>query len=217
MASTLSRLSEPSATCLMCSGRLSRPTQPGAPSGRSLNPNLVAITTCSRTGARASPTSSSFVNGPYASAVSAADVGVSQCPVRPEIAAADAGAGDGDERVGWLDEAGVGDVLDANVAGAEHDGSTHGDLPLVFGGLEVVDVSAHRGARYCSSLTFSIQSTLLPSSCSTMAMWVMAVSAVAPCQCFSPGGLQITSPGRISLIGPPQLCTRPQPAVTIRV
>ena len=65
------------ATCLMCSGRLSRPTQPGAPSGRSLNPNLVAITNCSRTGARASPTSSSFVNGPYASAVSAADVGVS--------------------------------------------------------------------------------------------------------------------------------------------
>ena len=29
-----------------------------------LNPNLVAITTCSRNGARASPTSSSFVNGP---------------------------------------------------------------------------------------------------------------------------------------------------------
>src|SRR5207249_11331296 len=112
----------------------------------------------------------------------AADVAVPQCPVRPEIAAADAGAGDGDERVGRLDEAGVGDVLDANVAGAEHDGSAHGDLPLV------VDVSAHRGAWYCSSLTFSIQSTLLPSSCSTMAKWVMAVSAVAPCQCFSPGG-----------------------------
>ena len=28
------------------------------------NPNLVAITTCSRNGARASPTSSSLVNGP---------------------------------------------------------------------------------------------------------------------------------------------------------
>ena len=31
-----------------------------------------------------------------------------------------------------------------------------------------------------------------------MAMCVMAVVAVAPCQCFSPGGNQITSPGRIS-------------------
>src|SRR5712692_11151146 len=44
----------------------------------------------------------------------------------------------------------------------------------------------------------------------------MAVVGVAPCQCFSPGGHQITSPGRILSIGPPQLCTRPQPAVTIR-
>ena len=33
-------------------------------SGSSSNPNLVAITTCPRKGARASPTSSSFVNGP---------------------------------------------------------------------------------------------------------------------------------------------------------
>src|SRR5580658_6269507 len=48
-------------------------------------------------------------------------------------------------------------------------------------------------------------------------MCVMAVVGVAPCQCFSPGGHQITSPGRIFLIGLPQLCTRPQPAVTIRV
>jgi hypothetical protein len=26
-------------------------------------------------------------------------------------------------------------------------------------------------------------------------MWVMAVVGVAPCQCFSPGGIQTTSPG----------------------
>src|SRR6266849_6540353 len=52
----------------MCSGRLSSPIcSPLAPY---LNPNLVAITTRSRIGASASPTSSSFVNGPYASAVS---------------------------------------------------------------------------------------------------------------------------------------------------
>src|SRR5213595_2208556 len=48
-------------------------------------------------------------------------------------------------------------------------------------------------------------------------MCVMAVVAAAPCQCFSPGGIQITSPGRISSIGPPQRCARPEPAVTIRV
>src|SRR2546422_533390 len=50
--------------------------------------------------------------------------------VRPEIAAADAGAADGDERVGRLDQAGVGDVLDADVAGAVQDGCSHRDLPL---------------------------------------------------------------------------------------
>src|SRR2546425_4024673 len=50
-----------------------------------------------------------------------------------------------------------------------------------------------------------------------MAMCVIAVVAVAPCQCFSPGGNQITSPGRISSIGPPQRCAQPQPAVTIKV
>src|SRR5688500_6330054 len=58
--------------------------------------------------------------------------------------------------------------------------------------------------RYCSSLTFSIHSTALPSSFSWIAMCVIAVVAVAPCQCFSPGGIQTTSPGRISSIGPPQ-------------
>src|SRR5258705_8177122 len=45
----------------------------------------------------------------------------------------------------------------------------------------------------------------------------MAVVVVAPCQCFSFGGHQTTSPGRISIFGPPSLCTHPQPDVTIRV
>src|SRR5262245_38584901 len=40
--------------------------------------------------------------------------------------------------------------------------------------------------RYCSSLTFSIQSTALPLRRSWMAICVIAVVAVAPCQCFSP-------------------------------
>src|SRR5512132_3054348 len=52
----------------MCSGRLERPTC--RPSASNRNPNLVAMTTWSRKGARASPTSSSFTNGPYTSAVS---------------------------------------------------------------------------------------------------------------------------------------------------
>ena len=50
-----------------------------------------------------------------------------------------------------------------------------------------------------------------------MAMCVMAVVAVAPCQCFSPGGNQTTSPGRTSSTGPPLRWTQPEPAVMIRV
>ena len=50
-----------------------------------------------------------------------------------------------------------------------------------------------------------------------MAMCVMAVVGVAPCQCFSPGGNQTTSPGRISSTGPPSRCARPQPDVTTKV
>lgn len=42
--------------------------------------------------------------------------------------------------------------------------------------------------RYCSSLTFSIQSTFLPFSTFVIAMWLIAVVAVAPCQCLTPGG-----------------------------
>ena len=38
-----------------------------------------------------------------------------------------------------------------------------------------------------------------------------------PCQCFSPGENQTTSPGRISSIGPPQRWARPTPDVTISV
>jgi hypothetical protein len=68
MASTLSRFNDASATSLMCAGRLSTPA--GFPSGPNAKPNLVAMTMSPRNGASASPTSSSFVNGPYASAVS---------------------------------------------------------------------------------------------------------------------------------------------------
>lgn len=70
---------------------------------------------------------------------------------------------------------------------------------------------------YCSSVTFSIQSTTLPSRFSCMAIWVIAVVGEAPCQCFSPAANQTTSPGRISSMGPPSRWTRPNPAVTINV
>src|SRR5215469_13056805 len=42
----------------------------------------------------------------------------------------------------------------------------------------------------------------------------MLVVAVAPCQCFSPGGHTTTSPARISRFGPPEHCTQPRPEVT---
>ena len=51
-----------------------------------------------------------------------------------------------------------------------------------------------RHFRYCSSLTFSIQSTTFPLSASWKAMCVIAVVGVAPCQCFSLGGNHTTSP-----------------------
>jgi hypothetical protein len=50
-----------------------------------------------------------------------------------------------------------------------------------------------------------------------MAIWVMPVVAVAPCQCFSLGANQTTSPGRIVSTGPPSRWTQPHPAVTISV
>src|SRR6266404_9877013 len=48
-------------------------------------------------------------------------------------------------------------------------------------------------------------------------MCVMAVVGIAPCQCFSLGANQTTSPGRISSIGPPSRCAHPRPDVTINV
>src|ERR1043166_3655984 len=48
-------------------------------------------------------------------------------------------------------------------------------------------------------------------------MCVIAVVAVAPCQCFSPGANQTTSPGRISSITPPSPCAHPKPELTISV
>ena len=56
------RFSDASVVFRMCSGRLSSPC--GLPSASNPNPNFVAITTRSRIGGRASPNSSSFVNGP---------------------------------------------------------------------------------------------------------------------------------------------------------
>src|SRR5437667_3555915 len=50
-----------------------------------------------------------------------------------------------------------------------------------------------------------------------MAMCVIAVVGIAPCQCFSLGANQTTSPGRISSMGPPSCCAHPTPDVTINV
>src|SRR5262245_42980576 len=48
-----------------------------------------------------------------------------------------------------------------------------------------------------------------------MARCVIAFLSVAPCQCLTPGGVQITSPGLISCFGPPSCWIQPVPAVTI--
>ena len=61
-----------------------------------------------------------------------------------------------------------------------------------------------RGAAlYCSSLTFSIHCTTVPSRCSLMAMCVIDACGDAPCQCFCPAGILTTSPARISSAGSP--------------
>src|SRR5215831_4292234 len=60
MTSVLRRLSEASATSLMCSGLLSSTVGRLSALGSIFHPNFVAITTRSRKGARASPTSSSL-------------------------------------------------------------------------------------------------------------------------------------------------------------
>ena len=64
---------------------------------------------------------------------------------------------------------------------------------------------SHRGHRlcgkpqalalYCSSLTFSSHSAALPFRLSWIAVCVIAIVGEAPCQCFSPAGIQTISPG----------------------
>src|SRR3954452_21424366 len=68
---------------------------------------------------------------------------------------------------------------------------------------------------YCSSLTFSNHSTFLPFTTFVIAMWLMALVGVAPCQCLTPAGDQITSPGLVSRLAAPSSCTHPVPEVTI--
>src|SRR5438094_1012667 len=45
----------------------------------------------------------------------------------------------------------------------------------------------------------------------------MAVVDLAPVHCFSSGGIHTTSRRQTDSTGPPQRCTKPLPAVTIRV
>jgi hypothetical protein len=46
-------------------------------------------------------------------------------PVRPEVAAANSGVSHANEDVGRFDQARVGNILDANITGAIHDGGAH--------------------------------------------------------------------------------------------
>jgi hypothetical protein len=56
----------------------------------------------------------------------ATGVAVLHLVVGPQVAAANRSAGDADERVSRFDQMSVGDVFDPHVAGAIHDGCTHG-------------------------------------------------------------------------------------------
>ncbi|MNR03586.1 hypothetical protein D3C85_1194850 [compost metagenome] len=71
-------------------------------------------------------------------------------------------------------------------------------------------------ALYWASVTFSIHCTLLPSTEPVTARCVMALVGAAPCQCLTPGGQTMTSPGRISCTGLPHSWTRPTPDVTTK-
>src|SRR3954471_24341308 len=73
------------------------------------------------------------------------------------------------------------------------------------------------GARYSSSVTFSIQVTGDPFTDSWMAMWVMASCGGAPGQCLCSAGHQRMSPAWNSSFGPPSIWVQPTPSVTIRV
>src|SRR5205823_14992080 len=123
--------------------------------------------------------------------------------VRPKVAAANGGAGDGDECVVRFDQVRVGDVLDPDVAGAVHDSCAHAQL------------SIRGAAAYSSSVTWSPQVAGLPSSStSSIARWVMKRLGAAPCQWSSPASKKTRSPGRITSIGPPRRWARPMPSVT---
>ena len=80
----------------------------------------------------------------------ASRIGGLQLLIRPEVAAADAGACDAHKRVGGIDNGSIGHVLDTNVAGTIHNSCTHDDLPPVRSGLSgarddkcCFDVRAH--------------------------------------------------------------------------
>ena len=65
MRSVRKRFRQAAATRLICSGRLLVPPRRSPVSRSTSKPNFVAITTLSRIGWSASPSSSSFANGPY--------------------------------------------------------------------------------------------------------------------------------------------------------
>src|SRR5829696_8450004 len=103
MRCTLSRCSESATVARMWSGRLSKPVD-WLPS--KWNPNLVAMTTWSRTGASALPTNSSFDEGP-----------VDLCGVEEGNAEVDGGTDEGDP-VLLVDVEAVG-VAEAHAAQAD--------------------------------------------------------------------------------------------------
>ena len=55
--------------------------------------------------------------------------------VGPQVAAADTGAGDANDGVGWVLEHGIGNVLDPDIVRLVHHSCTHRWVPFRFGGM----------------------------------------------------------------------------------
>lgn len=107
----------------------------------------------------------------------------------------------------------------ARLACAHHKGNPKPDSYVRRGPLETGSASHASGHtvlidKYCSWDTGSSQVMCLPSSASWIARCCMALWGAAPCQCFSPGAIQIVSPGRISLTGSPSSWNLPSPDMT---
>ena len=126
--------------------------------------------------------------------------------VRPQVRAADARRRQADDRVGRLDDRRVGAVLEPDVARTVENSC-----------LAWSSSSQRSFTSYCSSVTCSIHSTSLPSSCLLDGDVGHRGRRRRAVPVLLAGREPDDVARRISSIGPPSRCTRPRPEVTISV